>query len=132
MDKIDPKDRPVYMISIAAKLAKMHPQTLRIYERKRLLKPGRTPKSTRLYSERDIERLRHIQQLTREFGINLAGVRMIMELHEELEEIQETVRQMEEHIKEKEQELVNEVEKVRQQFRRELVWIPRREIEKLS
>ena len=68
-------DRPRYMISVAAELVGMHPQTLRIYESKGLVRPGRTPGGTRLYSERDLERLRAIQRLTTELGLNLAGVR---------------------------------------------------------
>ena len=79
------KDRPVYMISVAAELAGVHPQTLRIYERKALVQPTRSPGGTRLYSEADIERLRLIQQLTQEEGINLAGVVRIIELERELD-----------------------------------------------
>lgn len=95
------KHRPVYMIGIAAELAGVHPQTLRIYERKRLVEPQRTNGNTRLYSEADIERLRLIQQLTQEEGINLAGVVRILEaedemnrLKEELEEVREEMRAM--------------------------------------
>jgi MerR family transcriptional regulator/heat shock protein HspR len=79
------EDRAVYVISVAAELAGVHPQTLRIYERKGLLRPARTAGNTRRYSERDIERLRMIQQLTQEAGLNLAGVKMIVELQNELE-----------------------------------------------
>ncbi|AEB11997.1 heat shock protein transcriptional repressor HspR, fused homodimer type [Marinithermus hydrothermalis] len=83
-----PKDRPVYVISVAAELVEMHPQTLRLYERKGLIKPRRSAGKTRLYSERDIERLREIRRLTQELGVNLAGVEEIMRLREELETLQ--------------------------------------------
>jgi MerR family transcriptional regulator, heat shock protein HspR len=81
----DPKDRPVYVISIAAELVDMHPQTLRLYERKRLIRPGRSSGKTRLYSERDIDHLREIRRLTQELGVNLAGVEEIMRLRFELD-----------------------------------------------
>jgi len=80
-----PGDRAVYIISVAAELSGVHPQTLRIYERKGLLSPARTSGNTRRYSERDIERLRAIQRLTQEEGLNLAGARMVMDLREELQ-----------------------------------------------
>jgi MerR family transcriptional regulator, heat shock protein HspR len=81
----DDDERGVYIISVAAELAGVHPQTLRIYERKGLLRPSRTAGNTRRYSRRDIERLRAIQELTQERGINLAGVKMIVEMEIELE-----------------------------------------------
>lgn len=79
------KNRPLYMISVAAELAGVHPQTLRIYERKELICPQRSQGNTRLYSEADIERLRLIQQLTQEEGVNLAGVTRIIEMQREME-----------------------------------------------
>lgn len=79
------KDRPLYMISVAAELTGVHPQTLRIYERKELICPQRSQGNTRLYSESDIERLRFIQHLTQDEGINLAGVERIIEMQRELE-----------------------------------------------
>lgn len=79
------RDRPLYMISVAAELAGVHPQTLRIYERKELICPQRSGGNTRLYSESDIERLRLIQRLTQDEGVNLAGVTRIMEMQRELE-----------------------------------------------
>lgn len=82
------KHRPVYMIGIAAELAGVHPQTLRIYERKRLVEPQRTSGNTRLYSESDIERLRLIQQLTQDEGINLAGVVRILEAEDERDRLE--------------------------------------------
>lgn len=79
------QDRPLYMISVAAELAGVHPQTLRIYERKQLVAPQRSAGNTRLYSQADVERLRFIQQLTQNEGVNLAGVERIIELQRELE-----------------------------------------------
>ena len=81
----DAKHRPVYVISVAAELVDMHPQTLRLYERKGLIRPGRSSGKTRLYSERDIEHLREIRRLTQELGVNLAGVEEIMRLRQKLE-----------------------------------------------
>ena len=77
-------DRPLYMISVAADLVGMHPQTLRIYENKGLVRPQRTPGGTRLYSESDLDRLRIIQRLTTEVGLNLAGVELVLRLEDEL------------------------------------------------
>jgi len=81
----DAKNRPVYVISVAAELVDMHPQTLRLYERKGLIRPGRSSGKTRLYSERDIEHLREIRRLTQELGVNLAGVEEIMRLRHRLD-----------------------------------------------
>ena len=80
-------DRPRYMISVAAELVGMHPQTLRIYEQKGLVRPGRTPGNTRLYSERDLHRLKLIQHLTTELGLNLAGVEAVLALQDEVERL---------------------------------------------
>src|SRR5207245_8720271 len=88
------QDRAVYIISVAAELAGVHPQTLRIYERKGLLTPARTPGNNRRYSERDIARLRMIQRLTQEEGLNLAGVQMIIEMEDELERLRRRSNQL--------------------------------------
>lgn len=93
------KHRPVYMIGIAAELAGVHPQTLRIYERRQLVEPQRTSGNTRLYSEADIERLRLIQDLTQEEGINLAGVVRILELEDERERLNEEIECLREEIR---------------------------------
>lgn len=122
------KDQPVYMISIAAKLTGMHPQTLRIYERKELLRPGRTAKSTRLYSERDIERLKYIQRLTKEEGVNLAGVKIIMEMRRQLEELNQAASRLEKELEERQRQLEDKIHQIHRSYRRELVWVPRREI----
>ncbi len=90
----EPEERGVYIISVAAELAGVHPQTLRIYERKGLLRPSRTAGNTRRYSERDIELLRSIQELTQEHGINLAGVKMIVEMERQLDELRRTVEEL--------------------------------------
>src|SRR5438477_11667779 len=81
-------DRGVFMISVAAELAEMHPQTLRMYEARGLIEPQRSPKGTRLYSSADVERLRRIQEMTNEAGLNLAGVERVLELEEQLERAQ--------------------------------------------
>ena len=92
------RDRAVYIISVAAELAGVHPQTLRAYERLGLLAPQRTSGNTRRYSERDIERLRLIQELTQGEGINLAGVQMIMAMREQLDEIQRRAEDLERRL----------------------------------
>jgi MerR family transcriptional regulator/heat shock protein HspR len=89
----------VYIISVAAELAGMHPQTLRIYERKGLLSPKRTAGKARRYSERDIERLRLIQELTQDVGVNLAGVKLIMELQRQVDELQRRADALERELR---------------------------------
>jgi MerR family transcriptional regulator/heat shock protein HspR len=89
------EDRAVYIISVAAELAGVHPQTLRIYERKGLVNPQRTSGNTRRYSDRDIEMLRQIQDLTQDRGINLAGVKMIIEMQAELEVLRRKTQELE-------------------------------------
>jgi MerR family transcriptional regulator, heat shock protein HspR len=111
-------DRPRYMISVAADLVGMHPQTLRIYESKGLLRPKRTAGNTRLYSEADIERLRLIQQLTNELGLNLAGVEQVLRLEDELQRMHRRLDRMERQMR----EAINEVHR---QYRRDLIpWKP--------
>src|SRR5919106_1836405 len=89
------RNRGVYMISVAAQLAGMHPQTLRIYETRGLITPQRSSGNTRLYSEEDVERLRRIQELTSEMGMNLAGVERVFELEEELRRMRRRMRSLE-------------------------------------
>jgi MerR family transcriptional regulator/heat shock protein HspR len=125
----DDKDRPVYMISVAAELTGVHPQTLRIYERKQLVSPKRTAKQTRMYSDRDIEKLRDIQELTRG-GLNLAGVELVMELRERVRELQRTVEEMTDEMRVLEEEARDRIDKLHRSYRRELVWVPRGEIQK--
>jgi MerR family transcriptional regulator, heat shock protein HspR len=104
----------MYMISVAADLVGMHPQTLRIYETKGLVRPTRTPGGTRLYSEADVERLRIIQRLTTELGLNLAGVELVLRLEDELRKAQAQIDRLQ-------RELKQEVENVHKQYRRDLV-----------
>jgi MerR family transcriptional regulator/heat shock protein HspR len=100
-------DQAIYIISVAAELAGVHPQTLRVYERKGLLRPQRTQGNTRRYSERDIDRLRKIQELTNE-GINLAGVIRIMELENEVERLENRYAELRRRLEHAEQALVDE------------------------
>ena len=107
-------DRPRYMISVAADIVGMHPQTLRIYESKGLVRPGRTPGGTRLYSDHDLERLREIQRLTTELGLNLAGVRRVLALEDELAALRQRLDRLE-------REMGDAVQSVHRQYRREVV-----------
>jgi MerR family transcriptional regulator/heat shock protein HspR len=107
-------ERPRYMISVAAELVGMHPQTLRIYEQKGLVRPRRTAGNTRLYSEADIERLRLIQRLTTETGLNLAGVERVLLLEDELQRMRRRLDRME-------LEMRQAIDQVHRQYRRELV-----------
>jgi MerR family transcriptional regulator, heat shock protein HspR len=114
-------DRGVFMISVAAELADMHPQTLRMYEARGLIEPKRSPKGTRLYSQADVERLRRIQEMTAELGMNLAGVERVFELEGQLEDMAERMEELERRTKEVEEEMAAEIERVRRQFKAELV-----------
>ncbi len=91
-------DRGVFMISVAAELAAMHPQTLRMYEARGLIEPKRSPKGTRLYSQRDVEQLRRIQEMTAELGLNLAGVERVLELEDELGRLRRKVDVLERQL----------------------------------
>jgi MerR family transcriptional regulator/heat shock protein HspR len=93
-------DRGVFMISVAAELAEMHPQTLRMYEARGLIEPKRSPKGTRLYSQADVERLRRIQEMTAELGLNLAGVERVLELEARLERTTRKAEQLAEQLAE--------------------------------
>jgi len=113
--------RPVYMISVAAELAGMHPQTLRIYEQRGLIEPNRSPKGTRLYSQDDVERLRRIQELTTELGMNLAGVERVFELEGQLEQMRRRMDRLERRAEEMRKRFEDEVARVRRSFRFDLV-----------
>jgi MerR family transcriptional regulator, heat shock protein HspR len=115
------RDRGVYMISVAAELAGMHPQTLRIYETRGLITPKRSPKNTRLYSQEDVDRLRRIQELTSDLGMNLAGVERVFELEEQIVRMQRRMRNLERHARRVQDELQKEVERVRRSLKFELV-----------
>jgi MerR family transcriptional regulator, heat shock protein HspR len=113
--------RPVYMISVAAELAGMHPQTLRIYEQRGLIEPKRSPKGTRRYSQQDVERLRRIQELTSQLGMNLAGVERVFELEGELDQMRRRMDRMERRAEQLRKEFEAEVARVRRSFRFDLV-----------
>jgi MerR family transcriptional regulator/heat shock protein HspR len=113
--------RGVYMISVAAELAGMHPQTLRIYEARGLINPSRSPKNTRLYSQDDVERLRRIQELTSELGMNLAGVEKVFEMEQELQRMRRRMNVLERQAQRIQEELEGELDRVRRSFRAELV-----------
>ena len=107
-------ERPRYMISVAAELVGMHPQTLRMYEQKGLVRPKRTAGNTRLYSEADLERLRLIQRLTSELGLNLAGVEAVLDLEEQLQRMQDRMERLERQMR-------DAIAQVHRQYRRDLV-----------
>jgi MerR family transcriptional regulator/heat shock protein HspR len=109
------------MISVAAELAGMHPQTLRIYESRGLIQPKRSPKNTRLYSQEDVDRLRRIQELTSELGMNLAGVEKVFELEQELERMRRRMRSLERQAEKLEVEMAEELDRVKRSFKFELV-----------
>lgn len=115
--------RGVFMISVAAELAEMHPQTLRMYEQRGLISPQRSPKGTRLYSQDDVERLRRIQEMTTELGLNLAGVERVLALELELQRAQRRLAQLEQRSAELRAEMEREMEAVRRSVRAELVHI---------
>jgi MerR family transcriptional regulator/heat shock protein HspR len=108
------RNHPRYMISVAAELVGMHPQTLRIYESKGLVRPRRTAGNTRLYSEADLDRLRLIQRLTTELGLNLAGVETVLRLEDEVTRLRSRIERLERQMR-------DEVQRVHKQYRRELV-----------
>lgn len=114
-------DRGVFMISVAAELAEMHPQTLRMYEARGLIEPSRSPKGTRLYSADDVERLRRIQQMTAENGLNLAGVERVLALELELDAAHEQLARLEHAAELARVEMAQELERVRRSFRAEMV-----------
>ena len=113
-------DRALYVISVAAELAGVHPQTLRIYERKGLLSPARTSGRSRRYSERDIALLRRIQELTND-GVSLAGVQRILELEDQLDAAKERIARLESHLDALRREMEERVEATHRQYRRDLV-----------
>ena len=115
------RNQGVYMISVAAELAGMHPQTLRIYEARGLITPKRSAGKTRLYSQEDVDRLRRIQELTSEMGMNLAGVEKVFELEEELEKMRARMSRLQAKTEELEQEMADELERVKRSFRAEIV-----------
>jgi len=117
----DDKMRPVFMISVAAELAEMHPQTLRTYERRGLIRPRRSSKSTRLYSLDDVERLRRIQRLVGECGLNLAGVERVLEMEEQLAVLQRRLGELQADMERLAAQAREELEATHRSYRKELV-----------
>ena len=113
-------DRGVFMISVAAELADMHPQTLRMYEARGLIEPKRSPKGTRLYSQADVERLRRIQEMTTELGMNLAGVERVFELEDKLARLQRKVDVLEDRAATLQDE-IRRLEEIRRTVKAEIV-----------
>jgi MerR family transcriptional regulator/heat shock protein HspR len=114
-------ERGVFMISVAAELADMHPQTLRMYEARGLITPKRSPKQTRLYSQSDVERLRRIQRMTSEEGLNLAGVEAVLDMEAQVIRMRTELERMRRRTKELEREMNAEAERVRRSLKAELV-----------
>jgi MerR family transcriptional regulator, heat shock protein HspR len=113
-------DRGVFMISVAARLANMHPQTLRMYEARGLIEPQRSPKGTRLYSQEDVERLKRIQEMTAELGLNLAGVERVLDLELQIDVMHARIEEIELQALQAQVRLAEELEQVRRSFRAEL------------
>jgi len=126
------QERGVFMISVAAELAEMHPQTLRMYEARGLITPKRSPKNTRLYSQADVERLRRIQQMTSEEGLNLAGVETVLDLEHRLERMRSEISRMRKRAAEMEKRMTKELERLRQAVGGELVPYGAYEPEKMA
>jgi MerR family transcriptional regulator, heat shock protein HspR len=122
------RKRPVFMIGIAAELIGVHPQTLRMYEQKGLLCPRKSIKNTRLYSEEDVELGRYIQKLTQEMGTNLAGVKRILDLENELSRLKSENRALREELRRRTAEHDKAVEEVHRSYKREIMILPKGEI----
>jgi MerR family transcriptional regulator, heat shock protein HspR len=122
------RKRPVYMIGIASELIGVHPQTLRMYEQKGLLHPRKSIKNTRLYSQEDVELGRYIKKLTQELGMNLAGVRKVIDLERQVARLEAEVRALREELDRKDLEHSRLIAKVHQSYKRELVLMPRGEL----
>jgi len=122
------RKRPVFMIGIAAELIGVHPQTLRMYEQKGLLRPRKSLKNTRLYSQEDVELGRYIQKLTQEMGMNLAGVTKILDLERKIERLEDETARLREQLERQSVEHGKAVEEVHRSYKREIVLLPRGEI----
>jgi MerR family transcriptional regulator, heat shock protein HspR len=122
------RKRPVYMIGIASELIGVHPQTLRMYEQKGLLRPRKSIKNTRLYSQEDVDLGRYIQRLTQEMGMNLAGVRKVIDLERQVAGLEAEVRALREELNRKDVEHRQLIAKVHQSYKRELVLMPHGEL----
>jgi MerR family transcriptional regulator, heat shock protein HspR len=122
------RKRPVYMIGIASELIGVHPQTLRMYEQKGLLCPRKSIKNTRLYSQEDVDLGRYIQRLTQEMGMNLAGVRKVIDLERQVARLEAEIRALREELNRKDMEHRELIAEVHQSYKRELVLMPRGEL----
>ncbi len=122
------RKRPLYMIGIASELIGVHPQTLRMYEQKGLLRPRKSIKNTRLYSQEDIELGRHIQRLTQEMGMNLAGVKTVLDLEGRVARLAAENRLLREELRRRELEHDRAVAEVHQSYKREIMLVPRGEL----
>jgi MerR family transcriptional regulator/heat shock protein HspR len=122
------RKRPVYMIGIASELIGVHPQTLRMYEQKGLLRPRKSIKNTRLYSQEDVDLGRYIQLLTQELGMNLAGVSKVLDLERQVAGLERENRALREELERKELEHSRLVAEVHRSYKRELVLMPRSEL----
>ncbi|HKH36277.1 MAG TPA: MerR family transcriptional regulator [Rubrobacter sp.] len=120
--------RPVYMIGIASELIGVHPQTLRMYEQKGLLRPRKSIKNTRLYSQEDVDLGRYVKKLTQELGMNLAGVRKVIDLESQLARLETEIRTLREELDRKDLEHSRLIAEVHQSYKRELVLMPRGEL----
>ena len=122
------RKRPVYMIGVASDLIGVHPQTLRMYEQKGLLRPRKSIKNTRLYSQEDVDLGCYIQKLTQEMGMNLAGVRKVLDLERHVSRLEAENRNLHEKLRKKELELSRSLAEVHRSYKRELVLMPRGEL----
>jgi MerR family transcriptional regulator, heat shock protein HspR len=122
------RKRPVFMIGIASELIGVHPQTLRMYEQKGLLRPRKSIKNTRLYSQEDVELGRYIQKLTQEMGMNLAGVKKVLDLERRIARLEAEARVLRQELEKREQEHKRVLAEVHRSYKRELVLVPRREL----
>ena len=126
------RKRPVYMIGIASELIGVHPQTLRMYEQKGLLRPRKSIKNTRLYSQEDVDLGRYIQRLTQEMGMNLAGVSKVIDLERQVAKLKAEVNALREELDRKEREHSRLIAEIHQSYKRELVLLPRGELARSS
>jgi MerR family transcriptional regulator/heat shock protein HspR len=122
------RKRPVFMIGIAAELIGVHPQTLRMYEQKGLLCPRKSIKNTRLYSQEDVELGRYIQKLTQEMGMNLAGVKKILDLEKKIERLEDENLKLREELERRTAEHGKTVEEVHRSYKREIMVLPKGEL----
>ena len=122
------RKRPVFMIGIASELIGVHPQTLRMYEQKGLLRPRKSIKNTRLYSQEDVERGRYIQKLTQEMGMNLAGVKKVLDLERRIARLEAESSELRAKLRKRELEHERAVAEVHRSYKREIVLLPRGEL----